>query len=135
MDLTKSNTSAITHSARIGFALLAWIFVVCVLLQIFYAGLAVFSSTSWARHTGFVHLFEFLPFLMTLLAFAGKMRHGMRWWPLSLFLLIGLQYMTAHITGAANVSALHPVIAIIIFYVGITIALKSVRTPAHKSNS
>jgi len=44
--------------ARLGYTLLASVFVACVATQVFLTGLGVFAGPEyWVRHTSFVHLF------------------------------------------------------------------------------
>ena len=79
-------------------------------------GRAVFGgAANWGMHTGFVHLFELLPLVMVLLAFLGRLPTGLRWHPLAVFVLIGLQYALAK--AGTSVAALHPVNALLIFWI------------------
>jgi hypothetical protein len=71
----------------------------------------------------FVHLFEYLPILMLLFAFAGKLPGSEKWLCAALFGLIIVQYATANIPGAG---ALHPVIALALFW----LSLRAARRPA-----
>jgi hypothetical protein len=95
----------------------AALFAACVVVQVFLAGLAIFVGPSaWALHTGFIHYFEYLPILLLAIALIGRMR-GLRWPPLVLLLLIGVQYATAEWADPSSraVAAIHPVSAMIIF--------------------
>jgi hypothetical protein len=117
------------RSALIVYSVLAWGFVLCIAIQLFFAGMAVFSDPAkWALHANFVHFFEFVPIVMGILALVARFPHRFRWWPFGFFVLIGLQYMTAHIAAqSATVAALHPVIAVLLFYGSAAIALSAVR--------
>lgn len=111
--------------SRLGFVGLSGLFVLCIALQVFIAGLALFvDPSSWRGHITFVHFFEYLPILMLLLAIFGKLSRRARWQSLSLLGLIILQYATAKISGdfpsLRMVGALHPVIALILFWYSIT---------------
>ena len=53
------------------------------------------SPIHFAKHVGFVHIFEYLPLLMLVLAFAGRLSPKLRWMTAGLFALIAVQYMTA----------------------------------------
>ncbi len=107
--------------ARTGYRVLAWILLASIVIQVFLAGIAVFGgAANWGMHRGFVHLFELLPLVMTPLAFIGRLPRGLRWHPLVVFFLIGLQYALAQ---AGNpVAALHPVNALLIFWVTLGMA-------------
>lgn len=117
-----------TRSVRMIYSLFAWLFVACVAVQVFLAGLGTFGAMeNWGRHVSFVHFFEFLPIVLFTLAFVGRLKRGLRWWPPVLFILIGFQYVTAHL-GTVMVAALHPINAIIISGIAVMIAWQSLRS-------
>ena len=112
--------------ARRGYLALAWVFVACVAAQVFFAGMATFvDAARWRWHTSFVHAFELLPLLMLPLAFLARAPAAMRWLTGALFALIWLQYLTANIGGIA--AALHPVNALIIFWVAVYLGQRAWR--------
>lgn len=101
--------------AQRGYVLLAGLFAVCVLVQVFIAGMAVFvDPANWSLHTTFIHVFELLPLLMLVLAFLGRLPRGLKWLPVGLWVLIIVQYVTANLFGSL-VAAIHPVNALVIF--------------------
>ena len=107
------------------FLVLAWLTFGCVTVQTFIAGMAVFTNPNhWETHTTFVHLFEFLPLLMVIFAFAGKLSSALRWQSTAIFLLIIAQYATANIPSAG---AVHPVIALVMFWLTLTVAAQATR--------
>lgn len=107
--------------ARGGYLVLAWALVACLSAQVFIAGLAIFvTPTWWAWHTTFIHTFEFLPVVMLALAFAGRLTRGMRWLTAALWVQIILQYATANSGG--TLAALHPVNALVFFWLAVTLA-------------
>src|SRR3712207_6493219 len=99
--------------ARIFYAGLASVFVACVLVQVFFAGMGAFGA-DWSWHLTFVHLLEPLPLLMTPTAFLGRLPWGLRLLPLGLLVLIGVQYAFAN--SAVPAAALHPVDALLILW-------------------
>ena len=112
--------------ARRGYLALAWVFAGCVAAQVFFAGMATFvDAASWRWHTTFVHAFELLPLLMLPIAFLARAPRAMRWLTGALFALIWLQYLTANIGGIA--AALHPVNALIIFWVAVHLGQRAWR--------
>ncbi len=112
---------------RFIYALSAIILVTCIVLQVFIAGSALFSNTSdWIIHTTFVSYFEFIPLGMFLLSFIGKITGKLRWISLGIYLLILLQYMTIHVfSGMGSIIALHPVVALLLFWGGIYLVKNS----------
>ena len=79
---------------------LAWLFVGCVVGQVFFAGMAIFAdSRYWRWYTTFIHTFEYLPLLMLAFAFAARLPVAMRWLTFALTALIVAQYATVNIGG------------------------------------
>ncbi len=113
--------------ARTGYALLASAFLACVVVQVFFAGLGVFvAPENWAWHANFVHLFEWLLPFMILAAFLGRLPRALKWQPVGMLALIALQYTTANL-GRGFVAALHPVVALLIFWTAIVAAREAWR--------
>ena len=109
---TMTRLSVPVRLARIGYALLSSVFVACVLVQVFFAGMGAFGA-DWAWHLTFAHFLELPPLLMMPLAFVGRLPWGLRLLPLGLVVLIGVQYAIADVT--VPTAALHPVNALLIF--------------------
>ena len=113
---------------RISYIALAWIFVACVLLQVFIAGAAVFDPPHhWEQHKTFVHFFEFLPILMLIIAFPAKLSKSIRWQSLGLYGVIFVQYATANLSSVWVIAALHPVIAVALFWWSVSLARRAQR--------
>lgn len=111
---------------------LAVIFTLCVAAQVFIAGLAVFVAPAhWAQHTTFVHIFEFVPLLMLAVSAAGRLPVRLRWLSAALFALVYAQYFTANIRGLAPLlAALHPVVALAIFWLSAHVVQEARRAMA-----
>lgn len=109
------------RGARWVYLALAWLFAACVVVQVFFAGMAIFvDSARWQWHTSFIHAFEFLPFLMLLVAFIARLPIAIRWLTIALFGLIFLQYFTANFGGLAG--AFHPVNALLLTWLAVNLA-------------
>ena len=105
--------------ARRGFVLFAGALVIGVLIQIYIAGMAVFiDPANWNLHANFVHIIEWLPLVMLVLAFLGRLSRELKLLPVVLFVLIIVQYATALGFSNSIVAALHPVNALVIFWIG-----------------
>lgn len=109
--------------ARYGYVLLSGVFSVCVLVQVYIAGMAVFiDPESWEFHRVFVRLFDPLLILLLIVAFLGKFPRSLKAIPIGLLLLVIVQYETASMFGSL-VAAIHPVNAVVMFlvaFVGMT---------------
>ena len=114
------------RGSRWAYLALAWVLVGCVVVQVFFAGLAIFvDPADWAWHTNFIHAFEFLPVLMLPLAFLGRLPSLLRWLTGLLWVQIMFQYASANSGG--TLGALHPVNAMLFFWVAVTLALRAGR--------
>ncbi|WP_409346736.1 DUF6220 domain-containing protein [Paenibacillus sp. MBLB4367] len=100
------------------FKILAWIFLACIVAQVFIAGMATFSdAASWSVHKSFVKMFALVPLIMFLLTFIVGIKGLKRWISLGLFVLVVFQFLTIQVFSSANViAALHPVIALLLFW-------------------
>ena len=122
-DATASK-AGVSRAFETAYAALAWVFVLCVGYQVFLAGMAVFvDAINWVRHVSFVHYFELIPVVMLIVAFVGKMPKGQGLYlrPTLLFVLVGLQYALAG-SGRGVLAALHPVNALLIFWLAVAVA-------------
>ena len=124
---SQRSVSTVTRVARVGFFALSAAFALCVVVQIFLAGLAVFASpVYWARHTGFVHTFELLPLAMVLLALVGRLPRRLAWQSFGLYVLIFFMYFTANIRALAPVvAAFHPVLAMTLFWAAVRVGVQA----------
>ncbi|GGD77350.1 DUF6220 domain-containing protein [Paenibacillus nasutitermitis] len=105
------------RSVRFTYGLLAALYVLCVILQVYFAGLGVFvDSADLELHRVFANYFEFGAIIMFLLSFFGSIRGGLRWLTLGLFALTSLQHMTIQ-TFTGVLPALHTVDALLLFWI------------------
>ena len=93
------------------------------MVQVFLAGFAIFvDPLQWDMHVNFIKIIEYVPILMLVAGFTGRLPGSMHWQSLTLFLLIVLMYATANLTNVLPVAgAFHPVIALAMF--GLTAAI------------
>src|ERR687889_877057 len=115
--------------ARIGYAVLSSVFVVCVLVQVFFAGMGAFGA-DWSLHLTFAHFLGLPPLLMAPMAFIGRLSWGSRLLPLGLLVLIGLQYVFAN--AAVPAAALHPVNALLILCLSLLTARRALAVLAEQ---
>ena len=114
--------------ARIVFRWLAWLFVACLVVQFFLAGLAVFAGASnWELHRSWAFTFGYLLPVLLIASLVGRMPRGAWGATLLLMALFTLQSVFVSLRSSAPViSALHPVNAVAIF----TLALWMARSAA-----
>ncbi len=112
------------------YAGLAWVFVASVVVQTLLAGMALFNDPlHWEKHIVFVRIFEFIPFVMLICAFIGRLPASMKWMSFALYGLIFVQYATANVPA---VGALHPVIALSLIVLSLHVAKRGTRSVREK---
>lgn len=125
----KAAYPAYVRYARFVFAAVAVVFAACIVVQVFIAGLATFVDMGdWAMHRSFVRLFSPLPFVLIALSFVGRMSWKLRLLSLASFLLIVSQFLTSVYAAELSVlAALHPVIALVLFWCSIHVMRLSIQ--------
>ncbi|MCD9021966.1 DUF6220 domain-containing protein [Cohnella silvisoli] len=115
------------NKASIVFKWLAWIFTVCILIQVFLAGLALFwNSEQWASHTGFSRILMIPPILMLVTSFIARLPVSLRLKSAGLIGMLILMGVSANLSSEMGyLSALHPVIALMLFWGTMSIARKT----------
>jgi hypothetical protein len=117
--------SARIRSVRFIYGLLALGYFVCVILQVFFAGLGVFvNADDLQLHRIFANYFEFGSIIMFLLSFFGRIRGGLRWYTLGLFVLTTLQHLTVR-DFSGSFRALHTIDALLLFGISILLMKRS----------
>jgi Family of unknown function (DUF6220) len=119
---TRIGLSVPARLTRIGYAVLSSVFVVCVMVQVFFAGMGAFGA-DWSLHLTFAHFLGLPPLLMAPMAFMGRLSWGSRLLPLGLLVLVGLQYAFAD--AAVPAAALHPVNALLILCLSLLTARRA----------
>lgn len=119
---------------RLAFAVVAWLFVVGVVIQVFLAGAGLFKLMDFTTHAGLGWTIAVVPLVMLVLALVAHVdrRTGL--------LSIALAVVTAiqpELAAARNenpvLAAFHPVNALLIFWLAWTVARRSnelLRTPS-----
>ncbi|GAA0382048.1 DUF6220 domain-containing protein [Bacillus horti] len=107
------------------YVVFAVLFFLCVLVQFFLAGMAIFEGGQyWRSHQSLVHLFGLnVPIFMLLTAFIGHARSNDYLYIIALFVLTICMYVTAN-AGALHgyMGALHPVLGTVLALVsGLTV--------------
>ncbi|MDF2962994.1 MAG: hypothetical protein K0S39_4729 [Paenibacillus sp.] len=107
------------------------IFALCVVIQVFFAGAALFTNSEyWTFHKGFFRFFAFLPIIMIVLSFFTKLPASVR---LKFFQLLGmiiLIVITAALSSKIGIlSALHPIIAIMLFVTSMSVVKQIEASP------
>ncbi|WP_051302764.1 DUF6220 domain-containing protein [Salibacterium aidingense] len=107
--------------------MLASIFAACIIVQVFFAGMALFMGyAGWGLHISFVPMFMYLPLLVLVTGIIGRLPKKLIWMNLMLVAMIILQYITVEFSTEMGVlGALHPIIAFLLFGASLSMAQQS----------
>ena len=110
--------------ARVAYRGVIWLFVACVVVQVFLAGLGVFAGTeNFELHRGFGYTFFWLAILLPLLAWAGRLGRRTIWLGFAVTVLFILQSVFVALRAdMPYLAALHPVNALAIFWLSLSLA-------------
>jgi hypothetical protein len=114
--------------ARIAYQALAWMFVACLVVQIFLVGLDLFKviGTEAGVHRAFAYTYGWLAPILVLLAVAGRLPRHRLWLTMLLLILFALQtYLPTLRDRAPWLAAFHAVNALLLFWLAVHLALGS----------
>ena len=109
---------------RLAFAILAWLFVGTVVVQVFFAGVGLFGAGDMRLHVEFGWGVAYLPILILLLAWPARVGRRTMWLCVALFVMGSV--VQPSLPGLGDqlpaVAALHPPNALFIFWLGLVVA-------------
>jgi mercuric ion transport protein len=110
-------------AARVLYIVGAWVFVGCLLIQVFLVGLDLFAKTGPSIHRDFAYLYGWLAPVFVLLSRLPRVPHETRVPALVLLVLFAFQTVLPSLHDQYPIlAALHPVNALAIFAVAIALA-------------
>ncbi|GHO88062.1 DUF6220 domain-containing protein [Dictyobacter formicarum] len=124
--LTHSDAGDVQHRQRrpirrwaawsyFGFGML---FILCIIIQVFFAGVGILVSGSWMiAHAALGSNLVLLPIVLLALSFAARLPGALKWLTLLLFVLVALQPVLIYVRASAIaiLAGLHTVNALAIF--------------------
>lgn len=113
---------------RILYLIIAWLFPVAILIQVFLVGLSLFTGQAyWSTHRDVGHTLGVLPLLLVILAYLGRLPRSEK---LLIWLQFGVYLVQAEVFAAIRdvaplLAAFHPVLALVLFALALIIALRA----------
>lgn len=122
-----SHLSPLAVGMRLTYKVVVWLFAIGIILQVFLAGLALFwNPGQWSSHIGFSRILVIFPILILVLSFIARLPLSLRLQSAGLIAVVVLIAVCAILpSGIGYLSALHPVLAIILFGQTMNIAWKT----------
>jgi len=116
------------RTARIAFAVVAWLFLIGIVVQVFLAGVGLFvrGVDAFSYHRALGWLLHLGPLLVLLFAWAASAGRTTMWLSTALLVLVGIQPILPSLrTDLPFGAALHPVNALAIFYLALVVARRA----------
>ncbi len=113
---------------RILYLIVAWLFPVAILIQVFLVGLSLFTGQAyWSTHRDVGHTLAVLPLLLVILAYLGRLPRSEK---RLIWLQFGVYLVQAEVFAAIRdvapfLAAFHPVLALVLFALSLILALRS----------
>lgn len=128
----------VVSGARWAFLGLVWIYLAGIAWQTFLAGAVLFGmGFSFEPHRILGYILHLTPIVLVGAAVVGRVGRELLWWTVALLLVQGVQPLLPMLRSDLPwAAALHPVLALVIFWLGLTIGMRAwrlVREPAEAS--
>jgi hypothetical protein len=113
---------------RMLYLIVAWLFPVAILIQVFFVGLSLFTGQAyWSTHRDVGHTLAVLPLLLVILAYLGRLPSAEK---RLIWLQFGVYLVQAEVFAAIRAdvpifAAFHPVLALVLFALALIIARRS----------
>ena len=117
------------RAGQSAYLVIAWLFLVAVIVQFFLAGLGVFGAKTFAAHRDFGGAFHLIALLLLLLAILVRRDRTDIILSVVLFVIVTVQFSLPNaVDDAPGVAALHVVNALFIWIVGYHLAMRALVT-------
>ncbi len=115
--------------ARWLFLAMVWVYLAGIVFQVFLAGMGLFGAAKdFEPHVGLGWILHLVPVLLLIVAAVARVGRRLIWWIVALLIVQFIQPILATLrTGQPLVAAFHPVLALVVFWLGITIGLQAWR--------
>lgn len=116
-------------SARWAYLGVVWLYLIAIVFQTFLAGQALFApEPDFEPHRNLGYLLHLTPILIVILAVVGRVGSTTLWWTGALFATVAVQPLLPMLRDDMPwAAALHPVLALVIFWLTLAIGLRAWR--------
>lgn len=113
--------------ARYVYLAFVWIYLVGIVFQVFLAGIGLFGvAKDFEPHVGLGWILHLVPVLLLIVAALARVGSRLLWWTTALLVVQFIQPILATLRNDLPLlAALHPVLALIIFWLAFTIGVKA----------
>lgn len=113
--------------ARWLFLVLVWMYLAGILVQVFLAGMGLFGTArDFEPHVGLGWILHLVPVLLLIAAAVARVGRRLLWWTTALLIVQFIQPLLALLRNDVPlVAAFHPVLALIVFWLALTIGMKA----------
>lgn len=113
--------------ARYVYLALVWVYLAAILVQVFLAGTGLFGAQrDFEAHQNLGWILHLVPVLLLIVAFVARVGASTLWWTAALLVVQGIQPLLPILrVDYPWAAALHPVLALVIFWLALTIGLRA----------
>ena len=114
---------------RIAFLVFTWAYLVGIVVQVFLAGMGFFGvARDFSDHANLGWILHLGPVLLLIVAAVGRVGARTLWWTAALFLSVAVQPFLPGLRGDLPwAAAMHPVNAMLIFWLTLTVGMQTWR--------
>ena len=121
---------------RVAFLILVWVYLAAIMVQVFLAGVGMFGpEKSFADHRNLGWILHLGPVLLLVVGAVARVGRRTMWWTVALFLSVAVQpFLPGLRDDIPWAAALHPVNAMLIFWLTLSVGLRAlalVRAPSN----
>jgi len=115
-----------TRALRIAYVLVAWLYLAGLAAVAFAAGLGLFGGSTMQLHRESGYILHLAPILLLLAAWGARVGRPTMWWVVALSVSGLIQPMLPILRESVPfLAALHPLNAMVLFYLAFTVAWRS----------
>jgi len=118
-----------TRGFRVAFLVLTWAYLAGIVVQVFLAGIGLFGAArDFSDHVNLGWILHLGPVLLLIAAAVGRAGARTLWWTAALFVSVAVQpFLPALGNDAPWAAALHPVNAMVIFWLTLSVGMQAWR--------